>query len=50
MDKEHITLGPDDILSLEMTVNDPLAGFGFFLNMVKKYLNVSNFKAKFLKK
>jgi len=30
--------------------NDPLAGFGFFLNMVKKYLNVSNFKAKFLKK
>ncbi|MEA3461474.1 MAG: ATP-grasp domain-containing protein, partial [Bacteroidota bacterium] len=30
--------------------NDPLAGFGFFLNMVKKYLNFSNFKAKFLKK
>jgi D-aspartate ligase len=29
--------------------DDPLAGLGFFLNMVKKYLNISNFKAKFLK-
>ena len=29
--------------------NDPLAGVGFFLNMVRKYLNFSNFKAKFLK-
>ena len=29
--------------------NDPLAAFGFFLNMLKKYLNISNFKAKFHK-
>ena len=27
--------------------DDPLAGLGFFLNMVRKYLNVKNFKAKF---
>lgn len=27
--------------------DDPLAGFGFFLHMMKKYLNFSNFKAKF---
>ena len=27
--------------------NDPLAGVGFFLHMLKKYLNLSNFKTKF---
>jgi len=35
----------DQIFSL----NDPLAGIGFFLNMVRKYLNISNFRAKFHK-
>jgi len=27
--------------------HDPLAGVGFFMHMVKKYLNISNFKSKF---
>jgi D-aspartate ligase len=27
--------------------HDPMAGIGFFLHMVKKYLNVNNLKAKF---
>ncbi len=29
--------------------NDPFAALGFFLNMLRKYLNISNFKAKFHK-
>ncbi|UCH15447.1 MAG: ATP-grasp domain-containing protein, partial [Bacteroidales bacterium] len=29
------------------SIDDPMAGFGFFLNMVRKYLNVKNFKSKF---
>ena len=33
----------DQIFSFD----DPLAGFGFFLNMIRKYLNIKNFKAKF---
>lgn len=28
--------------------DDPLTGLGFFLNMLKKYLNVKKFKSKFL--
>lgn len=35
----------DQLFSLD----DPLTGLGFFLNMVKKYLNVTTFKAKFHK-
>lgn len=31
------------------SIDDPLAGIGFFLSMVKKYLNVNNFKSKFNK-
>lgn len=27
--------------------HDPMAGVGFFLHMVKKYLNISNFRSKF---
>ncbi len=29
------------------SISDPLAGLGFFLNMLRKYLNINNFKAKF---
>jgi D-aspartate ligase len=29
--------------------NDPFAALGFFLNMLRKYLNITNFKAKFHK-
>jgi len=29
------------------SIDDPLAGLGFFLNMVRKYLNIKNFRAKF---
>lgn len=29
------------------SIDDPLAGFGFFLSMVKRYTNIRNFKAKF---
>ncbi len=29
------------------SIQDPLAGVGFFLHMLKKYLNLSSFKAKF---
>lgn len=29
------------------SLDDPLAGLGFFLNMIRKYLNIKNFKAKF---
>lgn len=29
--------------------SDPLAAMGFFLNMIRKYLNIKNFKAKFHK-
>lgn len=31
------------------SIDDPFAGLGFFLSMVKKYLNVNNFKSKFKK-
>lgn len=29
------------------SISDPLAGFGFFLSMIKRYTNIKNFKAKF---
>jgi len=29
------------------SIDDPLAGFGFFLSMVKRYTNIRNFRAKF---
>jgi D-aspartate ligase len=29
------------------SISDPLAGFGFFLSMIKRYTNIRNFKAKF---
>jgi D-aspartate ligase len=29
------------------SIDDPLAGFGFFLSMVRRYTNIRNFKAKF---
>ena len=35
----------DQVFSLD----DPLAGLGFFLNMVRKYLNINNFRSKFRK-
>ena len=39
-----------DVYDQIFSLDDPLAGLGFFLHMVKKYLNLSNFRAKFLKK
>jgi predicted ATP-grasp superfamily ATP-dependent carboligase len=36
----------DQVFSLD----DPLTGLGFFLYMVKKYMNVKNFKKKFNKR
>jgi D-aspartate ligase len=38
-----------DVVDQLFSFDDPLAALGFFLNMVKKYLNLANFKAKFLK-
>lgn len=35
----------DQILSMD----DPLTALGFFLNMIRKYVNINNFKAKFHK-
>lgn len=29
------------------SIDDPLAGFGFFLSMIRRYTNIRNFKAKF---
>jgi predicted ATP-grasp superfamily ATP-dependent carboligase len=29
------------------SIDDPLAGFGFFLSMVRRYTNIRNFRAKF---
>jgi predicted ATP-grasp superfamily ATP-dependent carboligase len=29
------------------SIGDPLAGFGFFLSMIRRYTNIRNFKAKF---
>ena len=29
------------------SIDDPLAGLGFFLSMVRRYTNIRNFKAKF---
>lgn len=31
------------------SIDDPFTGLGFFLNMVRKYMNVRNFKSKFRK-
>ena len=31
------------------SIDDPFTGLGFFLNMVRKYLNIKNFKSKFRK-
>jgi len=36
----------DQVFSLD----DPLTGLGFFLHMLKKYMNVQNFKRKFVKR
>ena len=36
----------DQVFSLD----DPFTGLGFFLNMLRKYLNINTFKKKFIKR
>jgi D-aspartate ligase len=38
-----------DMVDQIFSFHDPFTGLGFFLNMVRKYLNVKNFKSKFRK-
>jgi predicted ATP-grasp superfamily ATP-dependent carboligase len=39
-----------DVVDQVFSLDDPLTGLGFFLNMVRKYMNVKNFKKKFNKR
>lgn len=36
-----------DIVDQVFSLDDPLTGLGFFLNMIRKYLNIRNLKSKF---
>ena len=36
-----------DMVDQIFSIDDPLAGLGFFLNMIRKYLNIKNFRSKF---
>jgi len=38
-----------NIVDQIFSFDDPLTGLGFFLNMIRKYLNITNFKSKFHK-
>jgi predicted ATP-grasp superfamily ATP-dependent carboligase len=38
-----------DMVDQIFSIDDPFTGLGFFLNMIRKYLNVKNFKSKFRK-
>jgi predicted ATP-grasp superfamily ATP-dependent carboligase len=38
-----------DMSDQVFSIDDPFTGLGFFLNMLRKYLNLKNFKAKFFR-
>jgi hypothetical protein len=38
-----------DMIDQVFSFDDPLTGLGFFLGMIRKYLNWNNFKAKFFR-
>lgn len=39
----------NNVIDQVISFDDPLTGLGFFLSMIKKYTNLSNFKSKFRK-
>jgi D-aspartate ligase len=39
----------ENMVDQTLSLDDPLAGLGFFLHMIKKYINFSNFTSKFIR-